>query len=287
MKRPRTDKSTLPADYLEPLVSALADPVQLAAIRVAELQPVAFQLALYFGVRRDADTAAVLAGVYERLVRDVTGEERALLVDDLSAAVASGATSVLALLPVLQRETDAAIVRSAALTFATRMAATADAPLAGPRALRALLDHAELDGSRAGLVGALLALGDARVQPLLSGAWRALSPAAANALLALPRPLASVLEVEWLLDWLEDADPVTSQAIATSLARLPAEARGRVLELERELPLASAEDGFSVTRRWTSEELGQHLRERFTSLARRAAEPSALDEVLRAWGVAH
>ena len=38
--------------------------------------PVAFQLALYFGVRRDADTAAALGGVYERLVRDVTLEAR-------------------------------------------------------------------------------------------------------------------------------------------------------------------------------------------------------------------
>src|SRR6266851_314034 len=79
MKRSRTDKQTLPADYLEPLVRALSDPGVLAGIRVAELQPVAFQLALYFGVRRDPDTAAVLAGVYERLVSDVTPEARALL----------------------------------------------------------------------------------------------------------------------------------------------------------------------------------------------------------------
>src|SRR5712692_5495684 len=104
MKRSRSAKPTLPTDYLEPLVRALGDPAVLAGIRVEELQPVAFQLALYFGVRRDADTAAVLAGVYERLVSDVTPEARALLLDDLTAAVAGGATSVLALLPVLQRE---------------------------------------------------------------------------------------------------------------------------------------------------------------------------------------
>src|ERR1051325_9987359 len=113
MKRSRSDKTTLPADYLEPLVRALTDPTVLARIRVEELQPVAFQLALYFGVRRDADTAAVLGGVYERLVSDVTAEARALLLDDLTGAVAGGATSVLALLPVLQRERDAALVRSA------------------------------------------------------------------------------------------------------------------------------------------------------------------------------
>src|SRR5258706_1572325 len=138
MKRARRARQTLSADYLEPLVRALGDPAVLAGIRVAELQAVAFQLALYFGVRRDAETAEVLGGVYERLVSDVTPEARALLLDDLAAAVAGGATSVLALLPVLQRERDAALVRSAAVAFATCMSAPPEDPLAGPRALRAL-----------------------------------------------------------------------------------------------------------------------------------------------------
>ena len=74
MKRPRSDRRALPADYLEPLVSALGDPAVLAGIRPAELAPVAFQLALYFGMRRDAATAAALGGVYERLVSEVTVE---------------------------------------------------------------------------------------------------------------------------------------------------------------------------------------------------------------------
>ena len=286
MKRSRhSEKDSLPGDYLEPLVRALSEPAVLAGIRVDELQPVAFQLALYFGVRRDVDTAAVLAGVYERLVRDVTLEARGLLLDDLAAAVAGGATSVLALLPVLQRETSAALVRSAALTFATRMSASPEEPLAGPRALRALLDHAEHDAARAGLVGALLALGDARVQPLLAGTWRALAPGAAAALLALPRSLASRLEAEWLLDWLEDADPATFRAIAASLARLPADGRGRVLEVRRELPCGPDGDALEVTRAWDPAELGEQLAERLSSLARRADDTAAFDAVLAAWGV--
>ena len=126
MKRPRTSAPSLPADYLEPLVRALADPNVLAGIRVAELQPVAFQLALYFGLRRDADTAAALGSVYERLVHEVPLAERAQLVEDLAAAVTGGASSVLALLPVLQREPDAGLVRDAAHVFATRMSATPD-----------------------------------------------------------------------------------------------------------------------------------------------------------------
>jgi len=287
MKRSRRipDEPRLPEDYLEPLVRALGDPAVLAGIRVAELEPVAFQLALYFGVRRDADTGAALGGVYERLLRDVTLEARTQWLEDLAAAVVGGATSVLALLPVLQRDTSALLVRSAALTFATRMAATPDDPLAGPRALRALLDHAEHDASRAGLVGALLALGDARVRPLLAGAWHALPPGAASALLALPRSHASRLEAEWLLDWLEDADPATFRALAASLANLPAAGRGRVLELERELPSGEDGDALTVRRAWAPAELGELLAERFRSLARRSGDPAAFETVLAAWGV--
>lgn len=284
-KRSRSAERALPPDYLEPLVRALGDPAVLAGIRVAELQPVAFQLALYFGVRRDADTSAALGGIYERLVNEAAREERGALLDDVVAAVSGGATSVLALLPTLQRETDAGLVRRAALVFATRMTSAPRDPLAGPRALRALLDHAEHDAARAGLVGALLALGDARLQPLLAGAWHALSPGAATALLALPRPLASRLETEWLLDWLEDVEPATFAAVAASLARLPADGGGRVLELERELPAGPAGDALTVVREWEARGLGQELAERFRSLARRAEDATAFDAALEAWGV--
>jgi len=286
MKHSRTGRS-LPADYLQPLVRALSDPAELQRIRVGELAPVAFQLALYLGVRQDRETAAVLASVYERLARDVTGEARSHLVGDLVHAVAGGATSVLALLPVLQRETDPDLVRRAGLAFALHMAAPADDPLAGPRALRALLDHAEHDAARAGIVGALLALGDQRLAPLLAGAWHALPPGAAAPLLALPRALASRLELDWLLGWLEDAEPATFAAIADSLARLPADGGGRVLELERELPARSdAGEALTVTREWTAHELTLELGERLASLERRAGTPGALASVRAAWGAA-
>ena len=285
MKRPRSDRRALPADYLQPLVTALADPATLAAVRREELEAVAFQLALYFGVRRDPETASALGGVYDRLVEERDVDDRRGFVDQIAAAVRGGATSVLALLPVLQRERDAAVAREAAAAFATLMPAEGGDPLAGPRALRALLDHAELEGVRAGLVGALLALGDRRLEPLLNGAWRALPPAAASALLALPRAWASLLEVEWLLDWMEDAEPATFAAIAGALARLAAEGGGRVLELERELPAPAGGESVTILREWSTHELGERLAPRWQDLARRAARPGALAPVFTAWGV--
>jgi hypothetical protein len=285
MKRPRSDRRALPADYLQPLVTALADPATLASVRREELEPVAFQLALYFGVRRDPETASALGGVYDRLVEERSVEDRRGFVDEIVLAIRGGATSVLALLPVLQREREAAVAREAASAFATLMPAEGGDPLAGPRALRALLDHAELEGVRAGLVGSLLALGDRRLQPLLDGAWRVLPPAAATALLVLPRAWASLLEVEWLLDWMEDAEPATFAALAGSLARLAEEGGGRVLELERELPAPASGESVTILREWGTRELGERLAPRWQDLERRAALPGALAPVFSAWGV--
>ena len=285
MKRSRSGRRALSADYLQPLVVALGDPQTLAGVRPAELEAVAFQLALYFGVRRDPETASALGGVYDRLVAERSQGERLAFVEQVIAAVRGGASTVLALLPVLQREHDAGVARAAALAFATLLPAEAGDPLSGPRALRALLDHAEPDGVRAGLVGALLALGDRRARPLLDGAWRSLTPAAAAALLALPRTWASRLEAEWLLDWMEDAEPATFAAIAGSLARLASEGGGRVMELEHELPAGADGDQVTILGEWSVSELGETLAPRWRDLARRAGQPDAMREVFAAWGV--
>lgn len=269
-RRDRREKRALKADYLEPLVTALGDPAVLAGMRAEELQPVTFQLALYFGHRRDPATSAVLGEVYERLLAEIDRTSRAELLDDLVAAITGGSTTVLALLPVLQRESDAGLVRTAALVFATRMAPTGGDLLTGPRMLRTLLEHAEPDGVRAGLVGALLALGDARMAPFLDGAWRFLSPEAADALLTLPRGMASRLEVEWLLAWLEDAEPARFAAVATSLARLPREGGGVICEVERGIPAGPEGDVLALLREWTPQALAQELAPRFDSIARRA-----------------
>jgi hypothetical protein len=273
------------ADYLQPLVAALADPGVLAGIRPAELQPVAFQLALYFGFRREPATASALAGVYERLHRDGTEDDRRTLVRELAAAVRREATSVLALLPVLQHERDAGLVREAAFTFATRMPEAAGETLSGPRAIRALLDHTESAGVRAGLVGALLAIGDRRVAPILDGTWRLLDATGRDALLALPRERATLLEVEWLLGWLEDADPAAFTAVAELLAALPAAGEGRIVDLERELPALGEAGTVHELCAWSTVEAGERLAPRLRDLARRAAAPELLDGVRRAWGV--
>lgn len=274
------------ADYLQPLVAALADPGVLGGIRVHELQPIAFQLALYFGLRREPATASALGSVYERLHRDGTEDDRRTLVRELAAAVRREATSVLALLPVLQHERDAGLVREAAFTFATCMPDAGGESLTGPRAVRTLIDHTESPVVRAGLIGALLAIGDRRVAPMLDGTWRLLDTAGREALLALPRERATLLEVEWLLGWLEDVDPAGFAAVADSLAALPAAGDGRILDLGRELPARGEGETLHELCAWPTREAGERLAPRVRDLARRASDPNALDGVRRAWGVA-
>lgn len=282
----RTAAKQKSADYLQPLVAALADPAVLAGIRDHELQPVAYQLALYFGLRREPATASALAGVYDRLHRDGTLEDRRTLVQELSSAVRRGAASVLALLPVLQHERDAGLVRDAAFAFATRMPDAEGETLSGPRAIRALLDHTESAAVRAGLVGALLSLGDRRIANALDGTWRALDAEARAELLALPREVATLLEVEWLFGWLEDAEPAAFAAVAHSLAGLPAAGGGRVFDVEREIPTSSEGDTVTVLSEWSAAEAGEKFSSRLRDLARRAPAPDALDGVQRAWGIA-
>ena len=283
MSPPRTSRRTKPADYLQPLVAALGDPAVLAGMRVAELQPVAYQLALYFGLRREPAIAAALAGVYERLRRDGTEESRRTLVEELATAVRGGASSVLALLPVLQHERNARLVRDAAFTFATRMPAADGDALAGPRAVRALLDHTEAAAVRAGLLAALLALGDRRIAPLVDGTWRLLDADGRNALLGIPREHATLLEVDWLFGWLEDVDPAGFDAVARSLAGLAEASRGRLLDFERELPATGDRETVNVLSEWSAIEAGERLAPRVRDLERRVSNGDDLRVVHRAW----
>ena len=285
MTPPRASRRTKPADYLQPLVAALGDPAVLAGMRVAELQPVAYQLALYFGLRREPAIAAALAGVYERLRRDGTEEARRTLVEELAAAVRGGASSVLALLPVLQHERDPRLVREAAFTFATRMPAADGDLIAGPRAVRALLDHTEVSAVRAGLLAALLGLGDRRVAPLLDGTWRLLDADGREALIGIPREHATLLEVDWLFGWLEDVDPAGFAAVAASLAGLAESSGGRLLDLERELPATDEREGVSVLSEWSASEAGERLAPRVRDLERRVSSGGDLRVVRRAWGI--
>lgn len=274
-------------DHVRPLVELASRPGALEALDGDALLLVAFQLALYYGVNHDADVGESLGTVYARLVEDVTADERLELLERTTESVRGGATSVVALLPFVQHETDVRVVQAAASSFASLLPPADGDPMTGPRTVRAMLDHADDGRVRAGLLAGLLSLGDRRVLSVTQGAWRALPAEGREALTRASVPFASACVVEFWLAWLEDADVESAPGVAEALARLPREGGGRVLDLERKFP-ENAPDGepeIAVLGEWDASDYATRFAERLARLEPAAAAAVESAGVRAAWGL--
>jgi hypothetical protein len=216
--------------------------------------------------------------------------ERLELLDRVTAAVEEGETPVLALLPFLQHEPEPEAVALAGVAFATLAPLDRDDEMSGPRALVRMAELADDEGTQAGLLGALLQLGDRRVLPLAREGWRAL-PGAARVRLAelrAPSPLAFASVVEFWLEALDDADAAVAAAAAGALARMPAEAvPPRVLDVRRKFP-ANARDDRDEIEIVADETLAQHAARidgRLRELAARDGAAARIARVRTAWGL--
>lgn len=288
MRRPKPSRAKQPSgDYLRQLADLGRDPEAWSRLDPHELLLLAFQQALYLG-SGESEAGTGLAGLYAELVARASVADRMELLDRVSEAVESSSTSVLALMPFLQHEPEAAIVQSAALAFAAHMPLADADPMTGPRTIAALVPHADDDAVRVGLIAGLLALGDRRVLPVLRGLWRHLAPAARETLTRQSLPFACASTVEFLLDWLEDADEEGFGVAAAMLARLPADGGGRVLDLKRRFPahVDGDESEIEVVGEWTAADYGARIASRLADLERRENEPRVLPAVRAAWSVA-
>ena len=285
MTRSRRSRDSKPsADYLRQLAERGRDPQAWAGLDADELMLITFQQALYLG-SGESEAGTGLAGLYAEVVARVTAPQRLDLLERVAEAVASSSTTVLALMPFLQHEPDAGIVQTAALTFAAHMPLSGGDPMTGPRTVAALVPHADDDQVRVGLIAGLLALGDRRVLPELRGLWRHLEPAGREALTRQSLPFACASTVEFLLDWLEDADEEGFAVAAAMLAKLPADSGGRVLDLRRRFPahVDSEEPEIEVVGEWSTPEFGARIAPRLRDLERRENEPRVLPAVRAAW----
>lgn len=288
MTRRKPPHSRAPSgDYLRQLAEFGRDPDAWQRLEPDELLLVAFQQALYLG-SGESEAGTGLAGLYDGLVTRVTTADRMELLDRVTEAVEAGSTSVLALMPFLQHEPDATLVQSAALAFAAHMPLADADPMTGPRTIAALVPHADDDAVRVGLIAGLLALGDRRVLTVARGLWRHLAPAARESLTRQSLPFACASTVEFLLDWLEDADEEGFGVAAAMLARLPAEGGGRVLDLKRRFPahVESDESEIEIVGEWSAADYGARIASRLADLERRENEPRVLPAVRAAWSVA-
>ena len=278
------------ARWLQELSAIARDPSRWPALDEDSLLLIAFQQCLYFAHTRDPEAASALAELYPHVASRVGTAERLELLDRVTAAVEEGETPVLALLPFLQHELDPAAVALAATAFATLAPLDGGDELSGPRALVRMAELAEDDRTRAGLLGALLQLGDRRVLPLVREGWRALPPAARACLgsLRAPSPLAFASVVEFWLEALADEDPAAADVAALALARVPAEADPpRVLDVHRKFP-ANAPDQRDEITIVADETLAQHaarIEPRLRELETRTGAAVRLAAVRSAWGL--
>ena len=263
------------------------DPSRWETLDPDALSLIAFQQALYYGANHDPEAGASLGTLYAYLVERVTVLERLELLERIAEAVQGEATSVLAMLPFLQRETDPQVAQMAAVSFASLMPLTEGDRLTGPRTLRSLFEHSDEEAVRVGLLAGLLALGDRAVQPLLVGVWGALSPEGQLALLRAPQPFVSALLVEFLVGALEESADGVATELGSRLVALASEGDCRVLDLERKFPENAPDDRPEIVLlgEWSAAEFGLRLAERLRLRAARTDAPVDLTAVMRAWGI--
>lgn len=248
---------------------------------------IVFQQCLFYAHTQDGDAAAALAMMYPYLVTRVGEEERLELQDRVTQAVEEGHVPVIALLPFVQHEPSPVAVALAAVSFATLMPLEGGDEMTGPRTLVRMASHADDDGTRVGLLGGLLQLGDARVLPLLAEAWQSLEGEARARLAVLPAPsrLVFASTVEFWLAALEAGE----SAAAEALVRLPREAEpARVLDVERKFP-ANAPDDRDEISVITDRDVAAHgsrIEGRLRAIPAGHPAASRMGEVLAAWGLA-
>lgn len=229
------------ARWLEELAALAADPACWDALDEDTLLMLVFQQCLLFAETRAPEAAEALAGLYPKLVERGGAEARFELLLRVGESVERGDSSVLALLPFLQHETDADAVARAGLAFATLAPVAGDDELSGPRMLARMAEHADDEGTAAGLLAAVLQLGDRRLLPLLAEGRRHLAPGALAALASVraDSPMVFAAVVEFWLSALEDG----AAAADGALARLAEQADPPcVLDVRRHLPANATGD---------------------------------------------
>jgi hypothetical protein len=209
--------------------------------------------------------------------------------------IRDGAGCTNGLLPFLLQDPDPSVVSAAACEMAILLPLEDGDPLSGPAYVESLIEQLSADDARAGVVGGLLLLGDARVAPLLAGAWRRLGDEGRQTLALLIQGFRGLhaLTVGFLLDWLEEeaTTPETPAfgVVAATMARAGRHAAEHgIVEVVRTFPVIDApeEAPFVVVRTWSREDFLPRISDRLRRLASVDHPPALVLSVLRYWGVA-
>lgn len=184
------------------------------------------QCALYGRSNDDLDHLDTVNALYTAFIELAMPPERLDTLGLVCALVEQGKTKSNALQPFVYMEDDLGVISVAARELVHLYETDDDEDgLGGARFVRQLVDEAEDDTQRAGLLRGLLLTGDPRVAPLLTEAWRLLGfggqqrlagSLASASLVGHANPLMAA----FLSEWLRSAEGAERDFVMAALARV-------------------------------------------------------------------
>lgn len=182
------------------------------------------QCALYGSLDEDdLERLETLHALYEAYTHLSTPRERLETLGIVCGLVEGGRTTSSALMPFIYMEDDLTVLSASGQALARLFEDETDTDgLGGARFVRRLVDEAEDDKQRVGLLRGLLLTGDIRIEPLLTGTWHLLGFGGQQRLAQSLGSAANPLVVEFLTDWLQSAEGPEFEFVQTALS----EARG-------------------------------------------------------------
>jgi hypothetical protein len=188
--------------------------------------------------------------------------------------------------PFLLLDEDLGIISLATQVYALlRGPKPGEAPFCGVENLLSIVDEVPLEQLRkAAILRGLILLGDRRLLPLLNGCWRRLGPDGRQVLSQASSGLVTVGLVEFLLDWLEQADNEGDfGAVVAAFCKMPElSTQGAVAEIERAIP-CDPRAPVQLIRSWTFPDYLELIRPQLERLAKRETEPKVIPFVFEHW----
>ena len=263
----------------------------MSSIDSTDLAAILFRALVDYGQSSDEKTVDSLSEVYTRSMATVDVNARLRMLTRLSDLAEQRKLSANALLPFVFRDTDQAVVSSAALSLAELWPGSESDPVLGIRELASYArNYAERDDEprAVAILSGLLLLGDRRAIDLLQNCWRWLSSEGRVRLSHMESGYLHAPLIDWYIDWLADCEQSDFGVVAAALTRISQKARGQLIpEVTRVIPAWLADDGNVVrlVQQWTFAEFGERIRPRLEEIARHESEPRLMPAVLEAWQI--
>jgi len=229
----------------------------------------------------------------ERVLPNLNEGRRLALAQYFLEEVERGKGNAMAFLPLICGDPSSQVVSTASLNLGMLLPLEDDDPLTGPKFLKKLVESGDkrraFDGAdlrKADVLCGMLLLGDRRMRNLVRGSWRLLEEKGRRRLGGATSGFVSTLQVDFYLDWLDEAEDSDFLTVCGALEALPVKAVVPVVvEIERRFPLRSDGNKPPITEfnRWDFPAYGRAIRPRLEALIAAGRQPEAVRRVIEAW----